>query len=215
MKIFKRLKLELKNLRGFYWLPVTGLLILLPIIAQVYVRSSGVYEAYYLTIETAQWMNLLMAPLWNILLMRPFFHFNGKELFLLCNDRYDNLLLRTLCMTGWYLVHTLLFMAFCFCFFKQNVLPFWALIAAQALFINGLCYLLAIFCRNTFIPVIFTVSYCVIFGLMVWVSDLSVFMMNGAFVAEPALIVQKVLTALIAAGLFFAAGAPLERGLYK
>lgn len=215
MKIFKRIRLELKSLRGFYWLPVGVLFVLLPLFAVSYIPSSGLDGAYYLTVETTQWLHTLVAPWWSILLMKPFFHSDGKELLLLYNERWDNLFLRTLCASCWYLVHILILMIFFAIVFSKNVLPFFAVVAAQTLFINGLCYLVTVFCRNTFIPILLTVCYCIVFGLMILESDLSVFLMNGTYLLQPAMKVQKILTALISGGVFFAVGVHMEHNLCR
>lgn len=207
-----RLKLELKNQRFLYWVPFVVVCILVPLMNYAYTLN-----AHGSQIVTRAWLIRLdqqYIPMfsiwWPIFIMKEYLNSPGNELLYVYRFGKDTLLTRMLALWGWYMAHwTVLCIVYCFLVYQVAML--YLLVAAQCFFLIALCYALAMLVRNTLLPLMGVVLYCL--ACLLFGMPLSIFLMD--FRLEKW---SEMLPAIVMVGagvVLLAIGYQLEKRLFK
>jgi hypothetical protein len=196
-----RLKLELKNLKWLYVLPILVTWALIPLLNQAdYRMDNDPAYLYTLVCTAAQQYLPFFASWWPILILKDYLHAPGRELLYIYRTGRDSLLLRMLVLWAWFMLHaSVLFVGYT-CRFG-NLLPFFGLLCAQTLFMVALGYCVAMLAHNTFLPLLLNLCYCLTFFLLLEQSKGGIFILNDALLSEK-YDIRTIWTAVSALGLF-------------
>lgn len=196
-----RLKLELKNLKWLYGLPVIVAWVLIPLLNQADYRMDNDPAYLYTLVGTAAQQYLpFFASWWPILILKDYLHAPGRELLYMYRTGRDSLLMRMWVLWAWFMLHTAVLFVGYTCRFG-NLLPFFGLLCAQTLFLVALGYCVAMLAHNTFLPLLLNLCYCLTFFLLLEQSKGGIFILNDALLVETYGI-RSFWTAVSALGLF-------------
>lgn len=210
----RKFYLEVKNLKIYYFMPVTIVFGLVPliVIAEIVVNGGIDVRSLAKMYEACQIYIPWFAVCWPVFIMKEYLNSPGKELLFVYRFGYDNLVNRMLILWGWYSVHIMI-MSILMAFLFHEVILFFLFICAQSLLMIAAAYLMAMLSRNTFIPMIVTFGYCLVFWMIIRVPQFSMFVydpkpFNSAFI-------HKALWLILIAALLFGFGYLLEKRLFK
>jgi hypothetical protein len=207
--LMRSLLLELKNQRGYCFVPVIVLFVLTPLVVLAMIKNGGSFPE---CCTTSQLFVTSFAAWWPLFLLKEYLDSPGKELLFVYKSSDSGLLQKMIVLWLCYL----LLMVILFCYFSTLFGFVWYLliaVAVQSLFMIALGYSLALLCQNTFIPLIVNFAYCSVFMLAVFYSPVSIFQNFGDF-TQAADLSKSPVVALIALLLFYG-GYQIEKRLYK
>lgn len=212
VRIMRRLYLELKNQRFYYFVPLIVLFLLVPLIIHASIKGRS---DSFLT-NCSIYIQLFVpcfAAWWPILVLKEYLHSPGKELlYVNKNHRQDTLLLKMLVLWIIYIFDVLVL----FIYFKFTFMDFfWFLfvaIVAQSAFMIAVGYFLSMLFQNTFVPMILNFTYSLVFMLALLYSPLSIFYIGSFSVASS---LNKTPIVVIITLIFFYGGYLMEKRLYK
>jgi len=209
----RRFYLELKNLKTYYFAPVFIVCGLVPLIvfSEILVNAGVDDRALIKLYAVCQMYIPWSAVWWPAFVMKEYLNSPGKELLFIYRFGYDNLFCRMLSIWGWYCAHImLLFIMMTFLF--HQVISFFLFLAAQSLLMIAAAYLLAMLSRNTFIPLIITFAYCLVFWLIIHMPT-SIFVYD----AKPfdAAFLYKTPWLILLAAALFGFGFIIEKRIFK
>lgn len=173
-----RLRLELKNLKGYYWIPVIILWGVVPLLAVSYRRMGG-DSAYYLMIDYCQQFVTLTSPLWINMIGKDFYHSQGRELVFLYNDKFDNLLSRALLLWTWHLLHLCCLIIGLSFILREAMLDLFMVLTVQSLFIIAVSYCVMTLGHNTFFSLVIPILYGVFFSLVFNHTQFTIYEFTG------------------------------------
>ena len=214
-----RLRLELKNQRIVYFVPATITLILIPLVIWArYTSISGEDIKEYLTrlytIDTTQMFVPLFSVWWPIFVMKEYLNSPGNEVLFAYRFGWDTLLMRCLALWLWYGIHWSL-VCIAASFLIKHLIWLWIMVMLQSFMLIALAYFLAMLAKNTFLPLLLAVLYCL--ACLLFQVPLSIFSLE-IHLEEPAERLAEMTPALHAlpvGAVLFAAGGWLESRLWK
>lgn len=200
----RRLYLELKNLRFYYFVPPIILFILIPLTALAAIKSGGDFPECCMI---AQLFIPSFAAWWPLFVLKEYLNSAGKELLFVHKFGRDSLLMRMIILGAFFVLHvTILFVWFTTLF--DFVWFLFIAIILQSIFMISLAYFLSLLFQNTFIPMIINFAYSSIFILALFDSPLNIFeTVAGSTSKSP-------VVAIMACILFYG-GYYIEKRLYK
>jgi hypothetical protein len=209
----RRLYLELKNLKAYYYVPVFIVCGLVPliVISEILVNASIDGRALVKMYKASQMYIPWFAVWWPVLIMKEYLNSNGKELLFIYRFGFDNLVFRMIFLWIWFCVHILLLFVIMTLLFHQ-VIAFFLLLSAQSLLMIAAAYLLAMLSRNTFIPLIITFGYCLVFWMIIHIPT-SIFVYDA--MPYDAAFLQKAPWLILLASALFGIGYLIEKRLFK
>lgn len=207
-----RLRLELKSQRLLYAVPVVVIWILVPLVVYSnYLASDGdLFITRLFAINSAQQFIPLFAVWWPVFVMKEYLNAPGNELLYVYRFGWDTLLSRMLALWIWYGLHWSVICGV-MALFMQRLLVLYLLVWAQCFFLIAVAYGVAMVSRNTFLPLIVTVLYCL--GCILFQLPVSIFSLEAPLEAGVELWPAAVM--LASGGVFLAAGYSLEKRLLK
>jgi len=204
----RRLYLELKNLRFYYYIPLVVLFILVPLTAVATLKKASDPFPSFVTI--CQLYIPCFAPWWPLFVLKDYLNSPGKELLFVYKQSRDSLLGKVVILWILYVLHILVvFLAASFLY--KFVWFLFIAVIIQSILLTALAYFLAILLQNTFVPLITNFTYSLIFMLAGGYSPLSIFV-DGLRDASS---LDKSVFVFIAALVLLYAGFQLEKRLYK
>lgn len=210
----KRCILELKNIKLYYIIPVIATCVLVPLIVVAEIVVNGCIDVRSLVkmYEACQMYIPWFGVWWPVFIMKSYLNSPGKELLFIYRFKYDNLAARMILLWLWYCVHiSILFLIMYFLF--HQVMIFFLLVTSQSLLLICAAYLIAMISRNTFIPLIMTFGYCLVFWMIIRTPVLNIFVFDLQ-PDNPAFVFKAIWLTSIAV-LFLGLGHLIERRLYK
>lgn len=205
----RQLYLELKNLQFYYLVPPVALFVLLPltVIATVNNGSGGNFS------ECGTISQLIIPSFsvwWPLFVLKEYLNSPGKELLFVHKGLYG-LLIRMLVLWGFFALHvTVVFIYFTTLF--DYVWFLFVVVIIQSMFMIALGYFLSLLFQNTFVALIMSFSYSLVFMLALFYSPLSIFE-TGSFTKISSLS-KSVVVAAVALVLFYM-GFRIEERLHK
>jgi hypothetical protein len=204
----RRLYLELKNLRFYYFVPLVVLFVLVPLTVIASVKQYGPSFPSFTVI--CQLYIPCFSPWWPLFVLKDYLNSPGKELLFVYKQRRDSLLGKTVVLWVLYVLHILV-VFFAATFLYDFVWFLFVAVVIQSMFLTALAYFLAILLQNTFVPLITTFTYSLIFMLAGGYSPLNIFTQG----LNDASSLDKSVFVFIAAVIFFYVGYQMEKRLYK
>lgn len=204
----RRLYLELKNLRFYYFVPLVVLFILVPLTVLAALKQYG--DSFPSFSVICQLYIPCFSPWWSLFILKDYLNSPGKEVLFVYKQRRDSLLGKTIILWVLYVLHILaVFFAATFLF--DFVWFLFIAIIIQCMFLTALAYFLAILLQNTFVPLITDFTYSLIFMLAGGYSPLNIFAQGLHDIGS----LNKMPVVLFAAVIFFFVGYQVEKRLYK
>lgn len=203
-----RLYLELKSLRGFFFVPSVVLFIFTPLIVLASMKSGGGLAECG---TTAQLFVPGFAAWWPLFIIREYVSTGSELLFVYKFGIRNSLFFRMVFLWLFFIVHVAILFVYLHLLVGSVLYMFLAIII-QSLFMIALAYFLSMLLQNTFAPLIINFSYVSIFMLSFFYSPLSIFTV-GSFASSHSL--SKSVVAAILALLAFYCGYQIETRLYK
>ncbi|MBT9147807.1 MAG: hypothetical protein DDT32_01573 [Syntrophomonadaceae bacterium] len=205
----RRLYLELKNQRFYYFAPPVILFILLPLAVLASVKAGGrIAECA----TFSQWFIPSFAAWWPLFILKEYLNSPGKELLFVYKSGRDSLFFRMIGLWAFYVLHVVILFIYFASLFEFVWFLFIAIII-QSMFMIALGYFLSLLFQNTFIPLIINFAYSSIFNLALFHSPLiSIFKISPFSNAES---LNKFIAVAIIACILFYGGYQLEKRLYK
>ena len=167
--MIERLKLEAKNQRWLYFVPVAVVMVLIPwmCLSEYFSPANGELLARLSLIRNAQTYIPLFAIWWPIFVFKEYLNSPGNELMFAYRFGWDNLLMRMLALWGWYSLHWTV-VCIGFGFILETLWQIWLMVLLQSFMMAALAYALAMLSKNTFLPLILSMLYalaCLLFNL--------------------------------------------------
>lgn len=215
-----RLRLELKNQRIVYFAPVAVVLILVPLVVWSYYNSIGgdpetqIFLGRLHLIRIGQMFVPLMAGWWPIFVMKEYLNAPGNEVLFAYRFGWDTLMMRCLALWLWYGLHWTLVCAG-LSLILGGIFPVWSMVMLQSFMLIAVAYCLAMLSKNTFLPLMLVVLYCL--ACLLFKIPMSIFNLDARF-EDPQELFAEMLPALrsVPVGLIFLAiGGFLEKRLWK
>lgn len=204
----RRLYLEVKSLRFYYFVPLVVLFILVPLTVIASLKQYGPSFSNFTVI--CQLYIPCFAPWWSLFVLKDYLNSPGKELLFVYKQSRDSLLGKTVILWVLYVLHILV--VFLVASFIYNFVWFlFIAVIIQSIFLTALAYFLAILLQNTFVPLITNFTYSLIFMLAGGYSPLSIFVEG----LRDASSLGKSIFVFIAALILLYFGFQLEKRLYK
>lgn len=208
--IMRRLYLELKNLRFYYFVPPAVLFMLVPLTVLATIKS-GAGNNFPECCTISQLFIPSFAAWWPLLILKEYLNSPGKELLFVYKISKISLFIKMLILWALYALHiVILFIYFTSLF--DFVWFLFIVIIIQSMFMIALGYFLSLLFQNTFIPMIVNFAYSSIFILAFYYSPLSIFEI-GTFDNASSLN-KSAVVALIACIILYM-GSQIEKRLYK
>jgi len=204
----RRLYLELKNLRFYYFVPLVVLFVLVPLTVIASVKQYGPSFPSFTVI--CQLHIPCFSPWWPLFVLKDYLNSPGKELLFVYKQRRDSLLGKTVVLWVLYVLHILV-VFFAATFLYDFVWFLFVAVVIQSMFLTALAYFLAILLQNTFVPLITTFTYSLMFMLAGGYSPLNIFTQGLSDASS----LDKSVFVFIAAVIFFYVGYQVEKRLYK
>ena len=214
--MIERLKLEVKNQRWLYFVPVAVVMVLIPwlCLSEYFSPTHGELLGRLSLIRNAQNYIPLFAVWWPIFVLKEYLNAPGNELLFAYRFGWDNLLMRMITLWGWYSLHWTV-VCVGFGFILESLWQIWLMVLLQSFMMAALAYCLAMRSKNTFLPLLISMLYalaCLLFKL-----PLSVFSPD-AMLDDSMTMFSEMLPALIALPvgvLLSGIGLVLEKRLWK
>jgi hypothetical protein len=206
----RRLYLELKNQRFYFFVPPVMLFILVPLTVLATIKSGG-GDNFPECGTISQLFIPSFAAWWPLFILKEYLNSPGKELLFVYKSGRDSLFLKMIALWAFFVLH----IAIVFIYFTSLFDFVWLLFIAiiiQSMFMIALGYFLSLLFQNTFIPLIINFAYSSIFVLALFYSPLSIFEI-GSFNSASSLSKSPVV-AIIAFILFYG-GYQIEKRLHK
>lgn len=204
----RRLYLEIKNLRFYYYIPLVVLFVLVPLTVIATLKKAGDPFPSFVTI--CQLYIPCFASWWPLFILKDYLNSPSKELLFVYKQGRDSLLGKIIILWVLYVLHILVvFIAATFIY--DFVWFLFIAVIVQSLFLNALAYLLAILLQNTFIPLITIFTYSLIFMLTGGYSPVNIFAEGLCDVGS----LYKSFFVFIAALILLYVGFEREKHLYK
>ena len=168
--MIERLKLELKNQRWLYFVPVAVVMVLIPwLCLSEYFGDSRYRELLtrLSLIRNAQTYVPLFAIWWSIFVLKEYLNTPGNELLFAYRLGRDTLLMRMIALWGWYSLHWTV-VCVGFGFILEELWQIWLMVLCQSFMMAALAYCLAMLSKNTFLPLLISMLYalaCLLFKL--------------------------------------------------
>ena len=208
--LMRRLYLELKNQRFYYFVPPVVLFILVPLTVLATIKSGG--GSNFPECGTISQLFIpSFAAWWPFFILKEYLNSPGKELLFVHKLSKDSLFLKMFILWAFYLLHVVMVFIYFTSIFDFVWFLFIAIIT-QSMFMIALGYFLSLLFQNIFIPLIVNFAYSSIFMLAVLDSPLSIFEM-GTFANAGSL--NKSIVVVIIAFMLFYGGYQMEKRLYK
>lgn len=204
----RRLCLELKNLRAYYYIPLVVLFLVVPLMMTASLKKYGPsFPSFTLT---CQLYIPCFAPWWLLFILKDYFNSPGKELLFVYRQSRDSIM--GILVTLWflYVLHVLIVFGAA-AFIYDFVWFLFVAIIIQSLFLTALAYFIAILLQNTFIPLIINFTYSLIFMLAGGNFPLNIFAEGFRDVSG----LSKSASVSIAAFILLYVGLQMEKHLYK
>lgn len=205
----RRLYLELKNQRVYYFVPLLIVFLFVPLAVLATIKGgSGNNFSEFETIS--QLFIPSFAVWWPIFVLKEYLDSPGKELLFVHRYGKEFLLLKMIFLWVLFVVHVaLVFVLFSFLF--NFVWYLFIAIAVQSMFMIAFAYLLSMLFQNTFVPLIASFAYSSIFMLVLYDSRLSIF--GAGFGGYDSLSKPAVISVI--AVMLLSIGYQLEKKLYR
>lgn len=209
----RRLYLELKNQRFYYFLPPVILFILVPLTVLATIKAGGGGGGSNFP-ECATISQLFIpgfAAWWPLFILKEYLNSPGKELLFVHKFGRDSLFFKMIILWAFFVLHVLIVFIY-FTFLFDFVWFLFIAIIIQSIFMIALGYFLSLLFQNTFIPLIINFAYSSIFMLVLFYSPLSIFEL-GSF-SNAGNLSKSPVVAIIAFILFYG-GYQIEKRLYS
>lgn len=155
----KLIYLSMKNLKGYYFIPLIFLYIVIPILDIGLINMSGNIENAYLSIfaEAEKYIPIL-SLWWTTFIFKEYIDGDGNEV-LYCIDSSSKLKIQHIALIfSWYIIHvSILFLVYGF--FLDNVLLEFLKTVIQCFFFTSLGYTLIYTLKSTTISFMFLIVY--------------------------------------------------------
>lgn len=208
-RLMRRLYLELKNQRLYFFVPPFVLFALVPL--SVLAGPQGTDPSFSQCVTLSQLFIPSFAAWWPLFVLKECHSSPVRELLVVHRSSRGELLSRMIALWALYV----LLAAVVFVYFASLFGFVWylfAAVAAQCMFMIALGYSLSLLLQNTFIPLIVNFAYSSIFMLAVLDSPLNIFTI-GTF-SDAGSLVKPATVAAVAIVLLLA-GYQAERRLYR
>jgi hypothetical protein len=209
-RLMRRLYLELKNQRFYFFVPPFILFVLVPLTVLATIKS-GAGSNFPECATISQLFIPSFAAWWPLFILKEYLNSPGKELLIVHKSGRDSLFFRMIILWAFFV----LLIVILFIYFNSLFDFVWFLLIAiiiQSMFMIALAYFLSLLFHNTFIPLIINFAYSSIFMLAPVYSSLSIFEI-GSFNNSGSLSKSSVV-AIIAFILLYG-GYQIEKRLYK
>jgi len=206
----RRLYLELKNQRLYFFVPPIILFILVPLTVLATIKNGG-GDNFPECATISQLFIPGFAAWWPLFVLKEYLNSPGKELLFVHKYGRDSLVFKMIILWAFYVLFVVIVFIY-FIFLFDFVWFLFIAIIIQSLFMVALGYFLALLFQNTFIPLIINFAYSSIFMLALFYSPLSIFEI-GSFNSVSSLSKSPVV-AIIAFILFYG-GYQIEKHLYN
>lgn len=206
----RRLYLELKNQRFYFFVPPVVLFILVPLTVLATIKSGG-GNNFPECATISQLFIPSFAAWWPLFILKEYLNSPGRELLFVYKSGRDSLFSKMIILWVFYLLHVVIV----FIYFTSLFDFVWFLFIAviiQSMFLIALGYFLSLLFQNTFIPLIINFAYSSIFMLAVLDSPLSIF--ENGFFNNTGSLSKSIVVAIIASILFYG-GYQIEKRLYN
>jgi len=204
----RRLYLELKNLRFYYYIPIIVLFVLVPLTVIATLKKAG--DPFPSFTVICQLYIPCFAPWWTLFILKDYLNSPGKELLFVYKQSRDSLLRKTIILWVLYVLHILVvFLAAAFLY--DFVWFLFIAVIIQSVFLTALAYFLAILLLNTFVPLITNFTYSLVFMLAGGYSPLNIFVEGLGNAGS----LDKSVFVFITALILLYAGYHMEKRLYK
>jgi len=208
----RRLYLELKNQRFYFFVPPFILFILVPLSVLAFIKN-GAGSNFPECATVSQLFIPSFAAWWPLFILKEYLNSPGKELLFVYKFGRDSLVLKMISLWAFFVLHVVVvFIYFTFLFEFDFVWFLFIAITIQSMFMIALGYFLALLFQNTFMPLIINFAYSSIFMLALFYSPLSIFEI-GSFNNVGSL--SKSTVVAIIAFILFCGGYQIEKRLYK
>lgn len=202
----KLLYFDFKNLRGYYFIPIFILYILIPILNVGMVKMSGSIEnAYYLVFREAEKYLPIMSVWWTTFVFREYIEGDGNEILYCINKTGKLKAFQIIFIFLWYIFHvSILFLVYSI--FWDNILLQFIKIIIQCFFFTSLMYMFIYFFKSTTISFMILLLY-ELFALFMnsdFINFISIFE-NGKMIKLD-VIISKYLIVMVLSGLLFIIG---------
>ncbi|WP_347489745.1 hypothetical protein ABDB91_00910 [Desulfoscipio sp. XC116] len=204
----RRLYLELKNQRLYFFVPPVILFILVPLTVLASTKGDGGNFPECATIS--QLFIPSFAVWWPLFILKEYLNAPGKELLFVYKSGRDSLFFKMIGLWAFFVLHVLMVFVY-FSFLFDFVWFLFIVIIIQSLFLIALGYFLSLLFQNTFIPLIINFAYSSVFMLVLFYSPLSIFEI-GSFNNAGSL--SKFPVVAIIAFILFYGGHQIEKHLY-
>ncbi len=206
---FKLVYYDFKNLRGYYFVPIFVLFILIPVLTAGMVKMSGsVGNAYFLVFREIEKYIPIFSVWWITFIFREFIEGEGNEV-LYCTGKSSGVkVYQVLTMFVWYIFHvSILFLGYSM--FWDNVFLEYVKTVIQSFFFTSFAYMLIYVLRSTTISfmLLFVYELFMLFINSEIVKYLSIFQ-KGEIMAVDSFLQKYLLIIIISIMLIFA-------GVYK
>ena len=206
----RRLYLELKNQRFYFFVPPVILFILVPFTVLATIKSGG--GSNFPECGTISQLFIpSFAAWWPLFMLKEYLNSPGKELLFVHKSSRDSLFLKMIILWAFYVLHVVILFIYFTSLFDFVWFLFIAIIT-QSMFMIALAYFLSLLFQNTFIPLIVNFAYSSIFMLVLFYSPLSIFEI-GSFNSAGSLSKSPVIA--ITAFILFYGGYQIEKRLHK
>lgn len=206
----RRLYLELKNQRFYFFMPPLILFILVPLTVLATIKS-GSGDNFPECGTISQLFIPSFAAWWPLFILKEYLNSPGKELLFVYKSGRDSLFLKMIALWIFFVSQVVIVFIYFTSLFDFVWFLFIAIII-QSMFMIALGYFLSLLFQNTFIPLIVNFAYSSIFMLAVLDSPLSIFEI-GSFSNASSL--NKSTVVVIIAFILFYGGYQMEKRLYK
>jgi len=208
----RRLYLELKNQRFYYFVPPVILFILVPLTVLATIKSGGGGGSNFPECGTISQLFIpAFAAWWPLFILKEYLNSPGKELLFVHKFGRDSLFFRMIILWAFFVLHVVIVFIYFTSLFDFVWFLFIAIII-QSMFMIALAYFLSLLLQNTFIPLIINFAYSSLFMLAFFYSPLSIFEI-GSFNNVGSL--SKSIVVAIIAFILFYGGYQIEKCLYK
>lgn len=206
----RRLYLELKNQRFYYFVPPIVLFILVPL--TVLAALKGGASSHFSECGTLSQLFIpSFAAWWPLLILKEYLNSPGKELLFIHKTNRDSLYWKMIILWVFYVLHVVIVFVY-FTFLFDFVWFLFIAVISQSMFMVALGYFLSLLFQNTFIPLIVNFAYSSIFMLVLFYSPLSIFKIDSF--SNTSSLNKSPVVVIIALILFFG-GYQIEKRLYK
>lgn len=206
----RRLYLELKNQRFYFFVPPAVLFILVPLTVLATIKSGG-GNNFPECGTISQLFIPAFAAWWPLFMLKEYLNSPGKELLFVHKSGRDSLFSRMMILWAFFVLHVVIVFIYFASLFDFVWFLFIAIII-QSMFMIALGYFLSLLFQNTFVPLIINFAYSSIFMLVLFYSPLSIFEI-GSFNNASSL--SKSIVVAIIAFILFYGGYQIEKRLYK